>query len=56
MVALWEFFEQEDWELLLYVFRHHNVTRIEFDEMGIRVTIDWSGPKSRAIYQRCELC
>lgn len=56
MCVLWEFFDQSDWDLLLYVFRHHNVTSIEFNEVGIFVRIDWSGHKSRAIYQRCELC
>ena len=56
MFKFWEFFDDADWELIILVCKTHDVISVSIDEIGIDIEIDWSGPKSRAIYQRCELC
>lgn len=56
MFRYWEFFDDSDWDLIILVCKTHNISSIEIDEDGIMIRIDWTGPKSRAIYQRCELC
>lgn len=56
MFKFWEFFCDADWELIILVCKIHNICSVSIDETGITIGIDWSGPKSRAIYQRCELC